>query len=269
MQLITIIYTKRGRKFVFVVKNNKQKEHYISKKSIFAPINFLIFIKKTFIMKKIFFLAIAALAMTFASCGNKAKAPEAEVADTVAVIDAAAEAEATINALAENLESKDVNAFQSALESIKAKVAEFLANNPAIAQEYLAKVQGFLKENADKIKAFVGTNAAVSSLIDGISAIPSETVEKLTGATEALKALGIDAASFAGNAVEGAKDAVEGAKDAVEGAVENAKDAAANAVENAKDAAVDKANAAVEDAKAKTGAAIDKAASDAKKKLGL
>ena len=66
-------------------------------------------------MKKLFVLAIAALAMTFVSCGNKAKAPEAEVVDTVAVADAAAEAEATINALAENLESKDLNAFQTAL----------------------------------------------------------------------------------------------------------------------------------------------------------
>ena len=35
-------------------------------------------------MKKLFVLAIAALAMTFVSCGNKAKAPEAEVVDTVA-----------------------------------------------------------------------------------------------------------------------------------------------------------------------------------------
>ena len=202
-------------------------------------------------MKKLFVLAIAALAMTFVSCGNKAKAPEAEVVDTVAVADAAAEAEATINALAENLESKDLNAFQTALEAVKAKVAEFLANNPAIAQEYLSKVQGFLKENADKIKEFVGGNAAVATLVDGISAIPSETIEKLTGATDALKALGIDAAAVAGNAVEGAKDA------------------AANAVDNAKNAAAEKANAAVEDAKAKTGAAIDKAAADAKKKLGL
>ena len=221
-------------------------------------------------MKKFFVMAVAALAMTFASCSNKtAKAPEAVVEDTVAVVDAAAEAEATINALAENLESKDANAFQTALEAVKAKVAEFLANNPAIAQEYLAKVQGFLKENASKIKEFVGANAAVSSLIDGISAIPTESIEKLTGATDALKALGIDAASLAGNAVEGAKDAVEGAVEGAKDAAANAKDAAVNTVENAKNAAAEKANAAVEDAKAKTGAAIDKAASDAKKKLGL
>jgi hypothetical protein len=217
------------------------------------------------IMKKFFVMAVAALAMTFASCVNNkpAQAPE-EVIDTVA-IDAQAEADASISALKEKMEAKDAGAFQAALEAIKAKVAEFIAKNPAIAQEYLAKVQGFLKENADAIKSFVGSNAAVSSLVDGIAAIPSESVEKLTGATEALKALGIDAAALAGNAVDGAKDAVEGAADA---AVEGAKDAvdgAKDAVDGAKDAAADKVN----EAKDKAGAAIDNAAADAKKKLGL
>ena len=218
-------------------------------------------------MKKLFVFAFAAIAISFASCVNNkpAQAPE-EVIDTVeAEIDAQAEAEASINALKENMEAKDASAFQTALEAIKAKVAEFIAKNPAIAQEYLAKVQGFLKENADAIKSFVGTNAAVASLVDGIAAIPSESVEKLTGATEALKALGIDAASLAGNAVGGAKDAVEGA---VEGAVDaagNVKDAAAEKVNEAKDAAAEKVN----EAKDKAGAAIDNAAADAKKKLGL
>lgn len=214
-------------------------------------------------MKKLFVFAFAAIAISFASCVNNkpAQAPE-EVIDSVeAEIDAQAEAEASINALKENMEAKDASAFQTALEAIKAKVAEFIAKNPAIAQEYLAKVQGFLKENADAIKSFVGTNAAVASLVDGIAAIPSESVEKLTGATEALKALGIDAASLAGNAVEGAKDAVEGAVDAAG----NVKDAAAEKVNEAKDAAAEKVN----EAKDKAGAAIDNAAADAKKKLGL
>lgn len=221
-------------------------------------------------MKKIFVIAIAALAMTFVSCGNKtAQAPEAEAVDTVAQYDAEAEAEAAINALAENVESKDVNALQATLEAVKEKVAEFLANNPRVAQEYLTKVQGFLKENADKIKAVVGGNAAVASLIDGIAAIPSDSVEKLTSATDALKALGIDAAALAGSAVDAAGDAATGAKEAVEGAVDNAKDAAAKAVDDAKAAAAEKANAAADDAKSKASDAIDKAASDAKKKLGL
>ena len=147
------------------------------------------------------------------------------------------------------------------LMQLLTKLSQLLASTE-LAKEYLGKVQGFLKENADKIKAVIGDNAAISSLVDGISNLPSESVDALMGAGDALKALGIDATAKAADAVEGA---VEGAKDAVEGA----KDAAVDAVKDAKDAAVNKANEAVEGAKEKAGEAIDKAASDAKKKLGL
>jgi hypothetical protein len=211
-------------------------------------------------MKKLFVFAFAAIAISFASCVNNkpAQAPE-EVIDSVeAEIDAQAEAEASINALKENMEAKDASAFQTALEAIKAKVASFIAANPELAKEYLGKVQGFLKENADKIKAVVGDNAAINSLVAGITALPTESVDALMGAGDALKALGIDATAKAADAVEGAKDAVEGAADA-----------AADAVKDAKDAAVDKANEAVDNAKEKAGEAIDNAAADAKKKLGL
>ena len=129
---------------------------------------------------------------------------------------------------------------------------------PEIAKEYLAKVQGFLKENADKIKGLVAGNAAVAGLLDTVNAIPSDTVDALLGAGDALKGLGIDAASLAGKAVDAAGDAIEGAADA---AVDAAKDA--------KDAVVDKAADAVNDAKDKAGEAVDKAADGAKKALGL
>ena len=111
--------------------------------------------------------------------------------------------------------------------------------------------RAFLKENADKIKSVIGDNAAVSSLVDGIAAIPSESVDALTGAGDALKALGIDLTEKAGDAVEGAKDA------------------AADAVEGAKDKAEEISNEVKENVKEKVGDAIDKGAADAKKKLGL
>ena len=217
-------------------------------------------------------MAIAVAAMTFASCGNKTEKPVegAEAVDTVAVLteEANAAADEAISQLAGTLESKDASALQTALEAVKAKVAEFIAKNPAIATEYITKVQTFLKENAETIKSVVGSNAAIAGLVDGISALPAESVEKLTGATDALKALGIDAASLKGaasDAVEGAANAVEGAKDAAAGAVEGAKDAAAGAVEGAKDAAAN----AVDNAKKDAGKAVDDAAAAAKKKLGL
>ncbi len=205
-------------------------------------------------MKKVFMMALAAAAITLSSCGNKTNVPnESEIVDSteVALNEANQAADDAIAQLTQNLEAKDASALQNALEAVKAKVSEFLANNPEIAKEYLAKVQNFLKENTDKIKAVVGDNAAVASLVDGIANIPSESVEALTGAGDALKALGIDLTEKAGDAVEGAKDAVE--------------DAAADA----KEAVENKANEVVNDAKEKASDAVDKAAADAKKKLGL
>lgn len=205
-------------------------------------------------MKKVFMMALAAAALTLSSCGNKQNVPnESEIVDPteVALQEANTAADEVIAQLTEKIEAKDVSALQNALETVKEKVSEFLANNPEIAKEYLAKVQNFLKENADKIKAVVGDNAAVKTLVDGIANIPSESVDALTGAGDALKALGIDLTEKAGDAVEGAKDAVE--------------DAAADAVEGAKD----KAEEITNDTKEKIGDAIDKGAADAKKKLGI
>ena len=220
-------------------------------------------------MKKVLFMALAAIAFTFTSCGNnKTQAPVEEAVDSteVALEEANAAADEVIAQLGE---VQDANALQGILETVKAKVAEFIAKNPEIAKEYLAKVQGFLKDNADKIKDVVGENAAVAGLLNTVTAIPSESVDALMNAGDALKAIGIDAASLAGNAVDAAGAAAENVKDAAAGAVENAKDAAVDAVKDAKDAAAEKAANAVNEGKEKAGAAIDKAASDAKKKLGL
>ena len=149
-------------------------------------------------MKKILVMALAVVAISFASCGNKAQQKVEEVAEvadsTEAVVeDVNAAAEEAISALSEQIEKKDAGALQTALEAIKAKVASFIAANPELAKEYLGKVQGFLKENADKIKAVVGDNAAINSLVAGITALPTESVDALMGAGDALKALGIDA----------------------------------------------------------------------------
>ena len=209
-------------------------------------------------MKKVFFMALAAVGLMFASCTNKpAQAPVEEAIDSteVALQEANAAADEVI---AQLTDATDATGIQNALEAVKAKVAEFIAKNPEIAKEYLAKVQGFLKDNADKIKGLVAGNAAVAGLLDTVTGIPSESVDALLNAGDALKGLGIDAASLAGKAVDAAGDAVEGAKDA-----------AVDAVNDAKDAAVEKAADAVEGAKEKAGEAVDKAADGAKKALGL
>lgn len=199
-------------------------------------------------------MALAAAAITLSSCGNKTNVPnESEIVDSteVALNEANTAADEVIAQLTQNIEAKDASALQNALEAVKAKVSEFLAKNPEIAKEYLAKVQNFLKENTDKIKAVVGDNAAVASLVDGIANIPSESVDALTGAGDALKALGIDLTQQAGDAVEGAKDAVEGA------------------AADAKESAEKKADELTDEVKKNIGDAVDKASADAKKKLGL
>ena len=205
-------------------------------------------------MKKVFMMALAAAAITLSSCGNKTNVPnESEIVDSteVALNEANTAADEVIAQLTQNIDAKDASALQNALEAVKAKVSEFLTKNPEIAKEYLAKVQNFLKENTDKIKAVVGDNAAVASLVDGIANIPSESVDALTGAGDALKALGIDLTQQAGDAVEGAKDAVEGA------------------AADAKESAEKKADELTDEVKKNIGDAVDKASADAKKKLGL
>ena len=205
-------------------------------------------------MKKVFMMALAAAAITLSSCGNKTNVPnESEIVDSteVALNEANTAADEVIAQLTQNIEAKDASALQNALEAVKAKVSEFLTKNPEIAKEYLAKVQNFLKENTDKIKAVVGDNAAVASLVDCIANIPSESVDALTGAGDALKALGIDLTQQAGDAVEGAKDAVEGA------------------AADAKESAEKKADELTDEVKKNIGDAVDKASADAKKKLGL
>ena len=214
-------------------------------------------------------MAIAAAAFTITSCtGNKTNAPVEEAIDTLAVLteEAYTAADEMVSNLGSLLENKDLTAFQGALEAVKTKIAEFIGKNPEVALGYIGKVQSFLKDNADAIKAFVGKNAAISSLVDGIANIPSDSVDKLLGASEALGALGIDTKSLITNAAENAVEgAIDNAKEAVGNAADAVKDAAETAVQDAKDKAAD----AVQGAKDKAADAVDKGADAVKKGLGL
>jgi ribosome-binding ATPase YchF (GTP1/OBG family) len=183
-------------------------------------------------MKKILF-AVAAVAFTFASCGNKTQAPVEAAVDSTEVVaqEANAAADEAVANLTELLNGKDVNKFQEALDAIKAKAAELVALNPEIAKEYVAKVQNFLKENADKVKAFVGDNAAVNAAVSALTAVSADEV----------------VSGFMSAVGDAATNAAEGAKEAVDGAVDNAKDAANKAVEDAKAVTEDKVKEAVKD----------------------
>lgn len=231
-------------------------------------------------MKKIFMMAIAAVAMTITSCnGNKNTAPVEEAIDSVAVLTEEANnaAEEFTSNFAGLLESKDLPSIQGLLETVKTKIAEYIGKNPEVALSYLGKVQSFLKDNAETIKAVVGSNAAISGLVSNITNIPTESVQTLLGASEALGALGVDTKSLVTNAAENAVEgAIDNAKEAVDNAAGAVKDAAAEAVQGAKDKAADavqdakdKAADAVQGAKDKAADAVDKGADAVKKGLGL
>ena len=203
-------------------------------------------------MKKFFVFAMAALALTFVGCKEGKTDANADgvdsTQDTTAVVEAAAaDPAAAISALTEQIEAKDVTAFQAALDKVKAQIQQLLAKDPETAKTYLAKVQEFLKTNADKIKAFAGSNAAVSSAVAAFTDADTDKV------LESIKtAVGVE---------EAAKGAVDAAKGQVDAAKEKV-DAAKEAVKAAPEAAKEAANKAA-------GQAVDKAASDIKKGLGI
>jgi hypothetical protein len=204
-------------------------------------------------MKKILLAVMAVAAIGFTSCGNKTQ--QGEAVDSVAVVDSLAETEAAgvIDALKAAIDSKDASLLNDVLAQCKAKVAELVKQNPALAKEYVAKVQSFVKENEATIKeAFAGNAAAAAA----VNAFTSD--EAADGLSSAINKLVGDAADVKDAAKEAANAQVDAAKDAANKKVEEAKEAANKKAEEAKDAA-----------KAKASSAIDNAAANAKKSLGL
>ena len=183
-------------------------------------------------MKKLFFVAMAAVAMTFGSCTDNKPAPVVEPEEEeIEMI--------STDSLATVLEAADSTQLGSLLQTVQEQIENLKNVDPAKAKEYLANVQAFLKENAEKIKAFVGTGA-VAALVDQVTNLPEiEVPDVVDAAKEAVEGAAEDVADAAADAAEGAKEAVtekvEEVKDAAAEKVQDAKDAAANAVDNAAD----------------------------------
>ena len=193
-------------------------------------------------MKKVVFAVMAMMTIGFASCGNKTQA-SAEADDSAAVINVEDEAAATINALTEQLEAKDVTKFQEVLATVQEKIKSLIASNPDAAQTFVAQVQAFLKENAEKIKEFVGDNEAVTAAVASLTETSPESIVK------SITELGESAQSKADLAVEDVKDAANQA-------VEDTKAAADKAVEDTKAAAKEKASKSIDDAASKAKSAL-------------
>ena len=183
-------------------------------------------------MKKLFFVAMAAVAMTFGSCTDNKPAPVVEPEqEEIEMI--------STDSLATVLEAADSTQLGALLQTVQEQIESLKNIDPAKAKEYLANVQAFLKENAEKIKAFVGTGT-VAALVDQVTNLPEiEVPDVVDAAKEAVEGAAEDVADAAADAVDGAKEAVtdkvEEVKDAAADKVEDVKDAAANAVDNAAD----------------------------------
>ena len=205
-------------------------------------------------MKKLFAMAMAVVAISFASCGNKTE--KADCCDTTACeckcdtcqcdpcecAQAKCCGECPVEALTEKLEAGDAEAitasFAEAQEKIEALVAEGKTEE---AQKIGSAIQEFINTNKEKL-------ADAKITVDNIVA----TIAGLPAAVEATAEAGAEAVKADAQAVK------EGAEAAANAAVEAGKAKAEEA-----------ANAAVEAGKAEANKQIDKGVDAAKKKLGL
>lgn len=200
------------------------------------------------IMKKVFLFAFAFVALTFASCGNKQGGNAAQTdsveTDTVAIVDNSS-AEAVANDMQAKLQANDADGFKQAVESAKLKIDELVkAGKVEEAKAYASQVKAFVDENAETIKQLAGGEETVTSIVNTISAIPTDAESTVKEAGEAVKA-----------------DAQQ--------AVEDTKAAAKQKVEETKAAAKQKATDEVNKAKDKANQEVNKAANKALKSLGI
>lgn len=184
-------------------------------------------------MKKLFIMAMAAVAIGFTSCGNKAQ--NAALADENTEISTVAEAaKGVVDKLKEQIEAGDSKAIGEAIQTAVEKLAELVAKGDTeAAKKYQEQIKNFIDENADKIKEVTGGDEAVSKLIDSFVNVPVKIEDAVNAAGESIK--------------DGAEQAVEDAKDAAKEKIDEAKEKAADAAEEKIGEAKEKASKAAED----------------------
>lgn len=199
-------------------------------------------------MKKVFLMAMAAIAFIFAGCENKKTSPNDNQTDTTIVMDESADATADslTSELDVQLAQNNTDAVQATLTSLQNKYAELVASGKLdTAKAYAAKIQQFLNDNAEIIKAAAANNATIAALVSGIQNLPTTAEATAEQAEEAVK--------------NNAKDMMKKAEHETNKAIDKAKQEATKAT--------DKANAQMNEAKDKTGKALDKSAEEANTKV--
>lgn len=201
-------------------------------------------------MKKVF-LFVVAMALTFASCGQKTQGNSADSDSTASELvegtdassdDAAAalsdEEKAQVNEVCSDLKSsfekKDGNAAIAALAKAQTVYKSLVAQGKLDeAKAYGAAIKNFVSSNAEALQNLAEGNVTISNIVEGVKNLPTSaetTAEQAKAAADA------------------AADALKNAPAAVRNATENA---ANQAAENAKTAVQNKVNEEVNEAKQK------------------
>lgn len=213
-------------------------------------------------MKKIFFLALGVVAMSFVSCGNKTNEGEnvdsTEVVDSVVV--AADDADAVVAQLTELVTAENKEGVASIVEQVKQKIAELInAGKAEEAASYAKTIQEYLKANAEQIKAITSGNETINNIVNTVVSLPTDAQTITTAAAGLLEATAVNAAENVKNAAEAKANEV----------VENAKEQASQKVNEQVQKANDKVNEKVNEGAQKANDAVNKAANSALKKLGI
>ncbi len=211
-------------------------------------------------MKKIFFVAMAACAMCFASCGgnktdNNAQNDSVKVEETTA---ANVAAQSVFQKLKDA--ASDPTKLQAAVGAAQVEIQKLLANGDGEAvKQYTQILQDLIngdttvKEALSAVKDAAGKGNLLSAFN---SVIGAATAEGATAASfvEATKKAGTDAYT---SVAEQATDVVNAATEAVENAPEAAKKAVENAAQDLQNQTQDAVQKKVDEGKAKANEAIN------------
>lgn len=140
-------------------------------------------------MRKIVFAVVAAIAISFASCGNKtqqAVTPDSAANSPQALVELIDDDIAEISEL---VEKKDTAQLKTALNDMKGKLVQMIVKNPDAVKQYVANLQQYLKENSENIKAVIGDNEALNATLNALSdADAAEVASKLSTVVSAISA---------------------------------------------------------------------------------
>ena len=165
-------------------------------------------------MKKIMFMALAAVAMSFAACGGKTGAAADSDSLAVEATEAAAPAEQAnqvVALLQEQIQNADPEQVKAISQQVAEQVSAFIAaGDEAAAEAYTKVINTFICENVEKLQQS-GAATAIAEAIATVQNVPAAIVESTTQAATGVVADANAQAEAAAATVEATKQAIEAA----------------------------------------------------------